>query len=43
LRRVVDAGEDSVLFVRLDPQMKPPTLGIAGSPSPADPSFFLVG
>ena len=41
LEAVIDASEDSVLFVRLDPRMKPRTLGIARPP--ADPSFFFVG
>jgi CRISPR-associated protein Cas2 len=41
LESVIDRGEDSVLFVRLDPRMKPRTLGIARPPS--DPSFFFVG
>ena len=41
LEAVFDAGEVSVLFVRLDPRMKPRTLGIARPP--ADPSFFFVG
>ena len=41
LEAVIDAGEDSVLFVRLDPRMKPRTLGIARPP--VDPSFFFVG
>jgi CRISPR-associated protein Cas2 len=41
LQRVIDPGEDSVLFVRLDPRMKPRTLGIARAP--VDPSFFFVG
>jgi CRISPR-associated protein Cas2 len=41
LDRVIDHGEDSVLFVRLDPRMKPKTLGIARPP--ADPAFFFVG
>ena len=39
LEAVIDAGEDSVLFVRLDPRMKPRTLGIARPP--ADPPSFL--
>jgi CRISPR-associated protein Cas2 len=41
LEAVINTGEDSVLFVRLDPRMKPRTLGIARPP--ADPSFFFVG
>jgi len=41
LEAVIDANDDSVLFVRLDPRMKPKTLGIARPP--ADPSFFFVG
>jgi CRISPR-associated protein Cas2 len=41
LEAVIDAGEDSVLFVRLDPRMRPRTLGI-GRP-PVDPGFFFVG
>ncbi len=41
LRDIIHAGEDSVLFVRLDPRMKPRTLGIALKP--ADPAFFYVG
>ena len=41
LAAVIDAGEDSVLFVRLDPRMRPRTLGIARPPS--DPAFFFVG
>ena len=41
LEAVIDAGEDSVLFVRLDPRMKPRTLRIARPP--ADSSFFFVG
>jgi CRISPR-associated protein Cas2 len=41
LEAVVDPGEDSVLFVRLDPRMKPRTLGLARPP--ADPAFFFVG
>jgi len=41
LETVIDRGADSVLFVRLDPRMKPRTLGIARPPS--DPSFFFVG
>jgi CRISPR-associated protein Cas2 len=41
LETVIDAGEDSVLFVRLDPRMRPRTLGIARPPS--DPTFFFVG
>jgi CRISPR-associated protein Cas2 len=41
LDRAIDHGEDSVLFVRLDPRMKPRTLGIARPP--ADPAFFFVG
>jgi CRISPR-associated protein Cas2 len=41
LAGIIDAGEDSVLFVRLDPRMKPRTLGIALKP--ADPAFFYVG
>jgi CRISPR-associated protein Cas2 len=38
---VIDHRDDSVLFVRLDPRMKPRTLGIARPP--ADPAFFFVG
>jgi len=41
LAAVVDGAEDSVLFVRLDPRLKPRTLGIARMP--ADPAFFFVG
>ena len=41
LEAVIDHAEDSVLFVRLDPRMKPRTLGIARPP--ADPAFFFVG
>jgi len=52
LEAVIDAGEDSVLFVRLDPRLKPRTLGIARPPVDAgsltvrlggirDPAFFL--
>jgi CRISPR-associated protein Cas2 len=41
LRAVIDAGADSVLLVRLDPRMRPRTLGIARKP--ADPAFFYVG
>ena len=41
LEAVIDAGEDSVLFVRLDPRLKPRTMGIARPP--ADPAFFFVG
>jgi CRISPR-associated protein Cas2 len=41
LEAVIDASEDSVLFVRLDPRMRPRTLGIARPP--ADSSFFFVG
>jgi CRISPR-associated protein Cas2 len=41
LEAVIDAGEDSVLFVRLDPRLKPRTLGIARPP--VDPAFFFVG
>jgi CRISPR-associated protein Cas2 len=41
LRAIVDPGEDSLLFIRLDPRMKPRVLGIARPP--ADPSFFYVG
>ena len=37
----IDHREDSVLFVRLDPRMRPRTLGIARPP--ADPAFFFVG
>ena len=39
LEAVIDAGEDSVLFVRLDPRLKPRILGIARPP--VDPSFFF--
>ena len=41
LEAVIDAGEDSAIFVRLGPRMKPRTWGIA-RPS-ADPAFFFVG
>lgn len=41
LEAVIDPREDSVLFVRLDPRLKPKTLGIARMP--ADPAFFFVG
>jgi CRISPR-associated protein Cas2 len=41
LEAIIDHGEDSILFVRLDPRMKPRTLGIARPP--ADPAFFFVG
>jgi len=41
LEAAIDRHDDSVLFVRLDPRMKPRTLGIARPP--ADPSFFFVG
>ncbi len=41
LDAVISPAEDSVLFVRLDPRMKPRPLGIARPP--ADPSFFFVG
>jgi CRISPR-associated protein Cas2 len=41
LDAVIDHGDDSVLFVRLDPRLKPRILGIARPP--ADPSFFFVG
>jgi CRISPR-associated protein Cas2 len=41
LEAVIDLGEDSVLFVRLDPRLKPRTLGIARPP--VDPAFFFVG
>jgi CRISPR-associated protein Cas2 len=41
LDAVIDHRDDSVLFVRLDPRMKPLTLGIAQLP--ADPAFFFVG
>lgn len=41
LEAVIDTVEDSVLFVRLDPRLKPRTLGIARMP--ADPAFFFVG
>jgi CRISPR-associated protein Cas2 len=41
LGAAIDHREDSVLFVRLDPRMKPRTLGIARPP--ADPAFFFVG
>lgn len=41
LEAVIDPDEDKVLFVRLDPRLKPRTLGIARPP--ADPSFFFVG
>jgi CRISPR-associated protein Cas2 len=41
LARVINPLDDSVLFVRLDPRMKPRTLGSARPP--ADPSFFFVG
>lgn len=41
LAAVIDPQEDSVLFIRLDPRLKPRTLGIARPP--AYPSFFFVG
>jgi CRISPR-associated protein Cas2 len=41
LREIIDARDDSVLLVRLDPRMKPRTLGIALKP--ADLAFFYVG
>jgi CRISPR-associated protein Cas2 len=41
LDAVIDHRDDSVLFVRLDPRMKPRTLGIARPP--VDPAFFFVG
>lgn len=41
LAAVIDPDEDKVLFVRLDPRLKPRTLGIARPP--ADPAFFFVG
>jgi CRISPR-associated protein Cas2 len=41
LEAVIDHREDSVLFVRLDPRLKPRTLGIARPP--VDPTFFFVG
>ena len=41
LTGAIDHRDDSVLFVRLDPRMKPRTLGIARPP--ADPAFFFVG
>jgi CRISPR-associated protein Cas2 len=41
LRAIVDPGEDSLLFIRLDPRMKPRALGIARPPT--DPAFFYVG
>ncbi|HZU89412.1 MAG TPA: CRISPR-associated endonuclease Cas2 [Stellaceae bacterium] len=41
LAAIIAAAEDSVLFVRLDPRLKPRTLGIARPP--ADPAFFFVG
>ena len=41
LEVVIDPVEDSVLFVRLDPRLKPRTLGIARPP--VDPAFFFVG
>lgn len=41
LETVIDRGEDSVLFIRLDPRLKPRILGIARMP--ADPAFFFVG
>jgi CRISPR-associated protein Cas2 len=41
LAAAVDLAEDKVLFVRLDPRLKPRTLGIARMP--ADPAFFFVG
>ena len=41
IEAIINAGEDSVLFVRLDPRMKPRTLGIARPP--VDPSLFFVG
>ena len=41
LRAIAHPREDSVLFIRLDPRMRPRTLGIARPP--ADPHFFHVG
>jgi CRISPR-associated protein Cas2 len=41
LDAVIDHRDDSVLFIRLDPRMKPRTLGIARPP--VDPAFFFVG
>ncbi len=41
LHAIVDPGQDRLLFIRLDPRMKPRTLGIATTP--ADPAFFYVG
>jgi CRISPR-associated protein Cas2 len=41
LRAIVNPGEDSLLFIRLDPRMKPRVLGIGQSPT--DPAFFYVG
>jgi CRISPR-associated protein Cas2 len=41
LEAIIDSAEDSVLFVRLDPRLKPRTLGIARPP--VDPAFFFVG
>ena len=41
LRGIVEPAADSLLFIRLDPRLKPRTLGIARLP--ADPSFFYVG
>lgn len=41
LEAVVDAGEDSVLLIRLDPRARPRTLGIAVPPR--DERFLYVG
>ncbi len=41
LRAIIAPGEDSLLFIRLDPRMKTRGLGIARRP--ADPGFFYVG
>jgi CRISPR-associated protein Cas2 len=41
LRAIVEPAEDSLLFICLDPRMKPRSLGIARPP--ADPAFFYVG
>lgn len=41
LRAIVDPGEDSLLFIRLDPRMNTRPLGIARPP--ADPAFYYVG
>lgn len=41
LRSVIRPGEDSVVFVRLDPRARPRTLGIAVPPR--DDAFLYVG